>query len=349
MRDYIGADHDMPSSNDVAVALGRTPAVDVYAVASPSYNLFVDEVVTSLEMAGESAILHVLNSSTELLTKFASSADDKKRDPIEYFMSNMWKRDKEKWDTVIRAIWENVARGQQVAVFSDLDVQLYPGWAEMVRGCTDVALFCFGQSIGYFPTRTRVINSGFIALSTTSRTLQIALDFVAEYEKQWMRGDSRDFLEQEVLSQYMFENQRNIPFAFFNPELLQNSQAKAPLKLRVMHVVHSSNSRPQKLAAMRIGRNLYYAIYRLCLPRGEQGPEHPCCDLAMHTKSVYETRYLDYPPLLVGTYFGYAPPLNRSIRTRMSVLQHHFWSESCRLPEQIALDLSFSLRDKAAS
>eukprot|EP00929_Paragymnodinium_shiwhaense_P064326 TRINITY_DN32213_c0_g1_i1.p1 TRINITY_DN32213_c0_g1~~TRINITY_DN32213_c0_g1_i1.p1 ORF type:complete len:493 (+),score=19.54 TRINITY_DN32213_c0_g1_i1:36-1514(+) len=332
--------HDVRFSNDIEIALGRTPTVDVYAFASVSHNLLVEEVVKSVEMAGESAVFHIFNSTNELSNKYVETAKD--RDAVEFFLTNMWKRAKEKWDTVIRAIWENVARGHQVAVYSDLDIQFFPGWTELVRGCTDTVLFCFGQSVGYYSKRTRATNGGFLALRTTPRTLQIALDLVAEYEKQWVRGDSEDFLEQEVISQYIFENKHKIPIAFFNPELVQNSQARPALNIRVLHVVSSSNTRSKKLTAMRVGRSLYYGTYDFCVPIDQQGPEHPCCDYLRHSKSIYRTRYPDYPPFLVGGFYGYLPPLNRSIRHKMTLRVHKQWSANCRMLQQNAVDVAHS-------
>eukprot|EP00929_Paragymnodinium_shiwhaense_P079892 TRINITY_DN41650_c0_g1_i1.p1 TRINITY_DN41650_c0_g1~~TRINITY_DN41650_c0_g1_i1.p1 ORF type:complete len:502 (-),score=65.63 TRINITY_DN41650_c0_g1_i1:32-1537(-) len=345
---------DIIDSYDVAIeadplAAQKEPPVPLYVIGSESYAVFIEEFIAGLQLAGDATTLRIFNSSAELSVKhaFKEQSEKERPDAVVWFHDNMWRRDKEKWDLVMRAVWENVGKGEQLAVFSDLDIQLYPGWTELLRGCTAAADFCLGQSNGYYIIRTRPVNSGFIAIRTTEATLHLVMEFTAEYERQWtsIREKWNGFLEQEVVSQFIAQNTHRLTFAFFNPEMVQNSQAKPLMRVRMQHVVSSSNSRSKKLAAIRVGRKMYHATYQLCLRGVLQGPQHPCCDYAMYSRSAFRTDWLDAPPFLVGGTYGVLPPWNRSIRQQMTLPQHKYWARLCRVFTAAGIEEAFGMRE----
>merc|ERR1712232_657157 len=150
---------------------------------------------------------------------------------------------------------ENWGVGDEVVLLSDLDIQLFPGWAELVRGCIAAVPFCMSQQPGYYSKRTRPLNGGFFAIRAGLPSLKLLLDLVGEFEKTWVSaGDHHVGIRQEIVGQYFFERVAPTRFAFFNPEIVMSTQwSNINLKIKAYHVADSVfGSKYRKLAEMRL-------------------------------------------------------------------------------------------------
>lgn len=313
-------------------------AMHVFAFVSPGFLGMFNAFFRSLEQANDHAVLFLHNQSVEDYvplnsnrTSWGTPTDQRGRD---YHKTSL----------MVRAVWESFRAGARQALLSDIDIQLFPGWAELVRGCTAAAPFCLGQQPGLWPERARPFNSGILAMRSDMATLELVLDLLAQYEPQlyWEDpGKEPKFyhLEQDVISQYLFERGPRL-WGVFNPQLVKHGDyvwdAYVPfLKLKVVHVCASSTTHRKKLNSMQSIRRAYYGMSGICMSEAQSGPQHPCCLLFGYQRSVFTPEVPDWPPYMVGSHFG-PPPENR---TMLWAGQRAFWkkkmglrqSEACRL------------------
>lgn len=260
--------------------------------------------ISSLHLAGDHAIL-MLHNASETLRAEGPVWPATNRD-----MADMRLRDLEKVNLLVRAVWYGLASGLFHVVVSDVDVQLFPGWSEVTRGCASESHICIMQQPGVYGERNYPFNSGFMALRPDWLCLETLLDYAAEFEPQFLLPEdvlSKHYiLEQEVLSQYLIDRGDGL-WGAFNPEIVRImveiwSIPVDVLKVKVQHACGSAAT--NRLKNMYRARRLYYSIYPICLSSNASGPEHPCCMILGHRRSIYESHLPRLPPFYHGSIFG---------------------------------------------
>jgi len=336
---------DSPPLTRYVVGNSGNDLVHVYAFSSPMFAPLVNAFVTSMRLAADDAVLllhhlrddYMETSCGKELCRPWGTADD------------MRERDYQKNNLLARAVWESIRIGARHSAFSDLDVQLLPGWSQLVRGCTTAVPLCLSQQPGLFPERSSPFNSGFLAFRGDMASMELLLDLSAQFEPQFMperyRADSKAaagrniiyHLEQDVMSQYLIERGGGM-WGVFNPQLVRASagfETPQVLKLKVYHACSSSITWENKLTWMHKVRRAYYSVYPLCLSANQSGPQHPCCLLYGYQRTVFSPELPDLPPYLAGSIYGYSKvnqtwPWERRFWTRwMGAGQYSKWFSQC--------------------
>jgi len=206
-------------------------------------------------------------------------------------------------------MWDSFARGVQCAIFSDVDVQVFPGWTELPCSCVVQTPFCFTSRPGLFVERTKPINSGFIAMRGDFAALSIILDVMADMDAQFAASPSelaenRVYCrnEQDVMSE-LFANKFLSMASLFSPEIVHCGMDYGPretLKLKVHHAA-SSDGMPKPEALYHIWAK-YYSFSEICLNTAMLGPPHPCCFLFGQQRTVFESPSPAMPPFSRNIY-----------------------------------------------
>lgn len=236
----------------------------------------------------------------------------------------MERRASVKFNLLVRAVWEGLGSAQPNAVVVDIDIQFYPGWAGLVGKCTAVAPLCLGQQEGLFARRSRLVNSGLFALRSDVTLLELMLDMMAHFEPQWSGHSNTASLDQDVVSQFLFQKGSGM-YAFFNPGMVVNGLA-APLQVlsvKIHHACYSSTNHQEKLLYLARLQKIYYAMLPLCVTGDEFGPQHPCCVLYGYRRRPLESDLRELPAFVAGNFFGFAGA-NRSAHRRV-----RGWNNRC--------------------
>eukprot|EP00930_Biecheleria_cincta_P044568 TRINITY_DN30667_c0_g1_i1.p1 TRINITY_DN30667_c0_g1~~TRINITY_DN30667_c0_g1_i1.p1 ORF type:complete len:507 (+),score=58.69 TRINITY_DN30667_c0_g1_i1:58-1578(+) len=281
---------------DVGSSDRHPTAQRIYASSSPRVAPMLNAFLSSLRLAadGASLLLHeaTFDDVPAITGPWPASQDD---------FVHMRNRDHRKINLLVKSVWDSYTAGKPSMVLSDVDVQVFPGWSELVTACTRQVHICLTLQPGMFKERSFPFNSGFIAVRTDATSVPIILDLAASYEVPFLMPAnelaSSYPLEQDVLSQHMFDRGAGL-WAAFNPQVVSifvDSIPKNFMRVKVQHACGSAAG--SRLLSLYRTRRAYYSLFPLCQTTGVSGPQHPCCVIHGYQRTPFHSELPSLPVL----------------------------------------------------